>query len=71
MNDNESALAKCPFYRKTGDRFLVCESCVERTRLVLSWPSRREMIDHKRVYCDTYDWEECGYAKIRLGENRD
>ena len=64
MNDKESARAICPYYKSIRDRQIQCESCVKKTRQVFVFKSQGEAIRHKRMYCDSYNWELCEYAEV-------
>ncbi len=64
MNDNESALAICPFYERFRDREIQCESRIRRVRLLQVFSSRTEAIKFKRKYCDQYCWLSCDYARM-------
>lgn len=66
MNDSETGRAKCPYYRKTKDNILVCESCIHETRLLFHFLRRDDLITYKRRFCDTMGWEQCGYARMML-----
>lgn len=67
MNDNENALAKCPYYvALVPDSTIRCESCAKPARLCLAFGRREDMITYKRRYCDSHDWEQCGYARLMV-----
>ena len=68
MTRNEDALAKCPFYEMAADGKIRCETCVEAARVYFGFRNAEEMIRHKRTYCDTLDWEKCGYARMMLAD---
>ena len=63
-NNVEDATAKCPYYQSFVSRRITCERCVSRAKLILQFHSRAEAEVHKRLFCDTYDWGECGYARL-------
>ena len=66
MNDNEDALAKCPFYKSFRGTDIQCESRVRRTRLLFSFGDKSVAMNHKRIFCDTYGWCNCNYARLLL-----
>ena len=66
MTRNEDALAKCPFYRLADGERISCESRVNDTRNDIVFKNGRKMLEHKRSYCDGYEWERCPYAEVLL-----
>ena len=63
-NLSEAGRAMCPFYRTCRNTEIQCESHVRGTRCIHVFRSRDAMFRFKRRYCDTFEWDSCGYAVL-------
>ena len=64
MNNNEDALAICPYYNKFRGKEIQCESRIHKARHVFVFQSEEEARRHKQTYCDEYCWRLCPYADV-------
>ena len=53
----------CPFYKKTGERRIHCESLIARAATWHYFISCQAMEKHMETYCrDIKKWEKCPYG---------
>lgn len=68
-NLSRSARAVCPFFKRSVDEQIQCESAM-RCVTLHRFRSVQRAEDHLRRYCNTYDWQRCPYARLLILYNR-
>lgn len=68
MPTPENSEALCPFWEKSWEQNIRCETCVTHARLLLRFSSKEARQQHEGAYCNRHEWRQCGYARMLLRE---
>ena len=44
--------AKCPYFKSSGKKNIVCEGITEGSTIILSFDTKEERNEHRRIFCD-------------------
>lgn len=60
----------CPFYmedRRKGVG-IKCQGLYDGTENTITFKNQEQKIKHKKKYCETFEYNECRYAKVLMEE---
>lgn len=60
----KSAVIICPYFQRESEQKISCEGVVKDSTTLLKFCSEEEKRRHRRMYCQSYEYEKCPLAKI-------
>ena len=59
--------AKCPYFRSSGKKNIVCEGITSGSTIILSFDTEDERNEHRRIFCNNH-YIKCELCKAIDGK---